>query len=96
MNYKLFVFLFAAATFFGAGTLFSATSAHASTVELMSIETLAQILDNPDVVILDVRTGRDWKSSTKKIQGAQRAEPGDFSIWSTKYAKDKKIVLYCA
>lgn len=96
MNDRLFVFLFTAAAFFGAVALFSGTPVQANTVGLMSIETLAQMLDSPDVVILDVRTGRDWKSSIKKIKGAHRAAPGQFSDWSTTYAKDKKIVLYCA
>lgn len=96
MNDRLFAYLFAVAAFLGAGTLLSATPSQANTVKIMSIESLAQMLDNPEVIILDVRTGRDWKSSTKKIKGALRADPGKFSSWSTTYAKFKTIVLYCA
>lgn len=96
MKNRLFAYLIAAAAFLGVGTLFLATPAQANMVKIMSIESLAQMLDNPDVIILDVRTGRDWKSSTKKIKGALRADPGNFASWSTTYAKDKTIVLYCA
>jgi predicted sulfurtransferase len=96
MKNRLFVYLIAAAAFLCVGALFLATPAQANTAKIMSIESLAQMLDNPNVVILDVRTGRDWKSSTKKIKGALRADPGNFSGWSTTYAKDKTIVLYCA
>jgi rhodanese-related sulfurtransferase len=78
------------------GAQFLTAPAHADTVKIMSIESLAGMLDNPDLVVLDVRTGRDWKSSTKKIKGALRADPGNFADWSTTYPKGKTIVLYCA
>jgi hypothetical protein len=70
--------------------------ASAGSIPLMSKETLAPILDDPTVVILDVRAGRDWKSSEFKIKGAKRANPSDFADWGSTYAKDKKLVLYCA
>jgi nucleosome binding factor SPN SPT16 subunit len=96
MKNRLFAFPIAAVAFIFLGAQFLTAPAYADTVKIMSIESLAQMLDNPNVVILDVRTGRDWKSSTKKIIGALRADPGNFSGWSTTYAKDKTIVLYCA
>jgi predicted sulfurtransferase len=96
MKNRLFAYLMAAAAFLCAGIPFLATSAQANTVNIMSIESLARMLDNPDLVVLDVRTGRDWKSSTKKIKGALRADPGSFADWSKTYAKNKTIVLYCA
>jgi len=72
------------------------TPASAGTIPVMTKETLAPMLDDPNVVILDVRAGRDWKSSEFKIKGAQRANPSDFADWGATYAKDKKLVLYCA
>ncbi len=69
---------------------------HASSIPIMTKETLKSMLDNPDVVVLDVRAGRDWKSSEFKIKGADRAKPGDYSSWASRYEKNMKLVLYCA
>ena len=57
---------------------------------------LKALLGNDDVVILDVRTGRDWSSSEFKIQGAQRVKGKEIDQWSAGLSKDKKLVLYCA
>lgn len=63
---------------------------------IITIDELRQELENPDLVILDVRTGRDWKSSEFKIKGAVRADPQDIDQWIAQYAKDKRYVTYCA
>ena len=65
-------------------------------VPRMTKEDLKSMLDNPDVVVLDVRTGKDWKASETKIKGAVREDATDFGSWATKYPKDKTLVLYCA
>ena len=62
----------------------------------MDKETLKSMLGSPDLVILDVRAGKDWGSSELKIQDAIRAAGKDFDTWSTQYSKDKTLVLYCA
>ena len=72
------------------------TAWSAQDMSLMTKETLKGVLTEPDTVVLDVRTGRDWGSSEFKIQGAHRADPKSFAKWSTTYAKDATIVLYCA
>jgi rhodanese-related sulfurtransferase len=59
-------------------------------------ETLKEWMDNGHVAVLDARTGRDWSSSEFKIKGADRTAPKDFSDWKSKYAKDQKLVVYCA
>ncbi len=71
------------------GTLF------AGTTPTMTKEALKAKLGSADVVIIDVRAGKDWKSSELKIKGAVREAPKDVS-WMQKYAKGKTIVLYCA
>jgi rhodanese-related sulfurtransferase len=48
------------------------------------------------VIILDVRTGIDWRASEFKIKGAVRASSDNVDSWAAKYAKDKTLVLYCA
>jgi hypothetical protein len=58
-------------------------------------EELKPMLGSPDLVLLDVRGGKDWTDSDMKIKGAIRENPKDFSDWSGKYPKDKTLVLYC-
>ena len=65
-------------------------------VSLITKEDLRNIMSSEDVVILDVRTGRDWSSSEFKIQGAIRVDPKAVAQWQENYSKEKKIVLYCA
>jgi len=62
----------------------------------ISKEELKPLLESSDLVLLDVRKGRDWSSSEFKIKGAVRASGDDFDKWSETYPKEKKIVLYCA
>lgn len=67
-----------------------------SDVGLMTKEELRAMLDDPELVILDVRRGKDWTSSEFKIQGAIYAEPKAYADWVGTYPPDKKYVLYCA
>lgn len=59
-------------------------------------EELKQRLGNPEIIIVDVRSGSDWKSSDRKITGAVREEPNDVEGWEKRYSKDRPIILYCA
>ena len=76
--------------------LMGAWTAVAVDVPRMSKEALKERLADPDVIILDVRTGSDWKASEFKIKGAVRASSDNVDSWAAKYAKDKTLVLYCA
>ena len=67
----------------------------AAEVPRMTKEELKKNLNNPDIIIVDVRTGNDWKASEFKIKGAVRENPSDFGSWSGKYPKNKTLVLYC-
>jgi hypothetical protein len=62
----------------------------------MTKDELKGMLGNPDLVIVDVRYGKDWTDSHLKIKGAVREDPKVFESWANKYPKDKTIVLYCA
>ena len=73
-----------------------AKAAVADEVPRMSKEELKAMLGNPDVVIIDVRSGKDWEASQSKIKGAVREEPRQAKSWADKYDKDKTYVLYCA
>ena len=63
---------------------------------LMTKEELKAMLDDPDLMVLDVRRGKDWKSSEFKIQGATYVKPEDYADWAGGLPKNKKYVLYCA
>ena len=59
-------------------------------------ETLKGWLADPQVVILDVRSGNDWQDSKTKIKGAVRQDPKGVQTWAASLPKEKKVVLYCA
>jgi hypothetical protein len=61
----------------------------------ISGKVLAALLDNPEVIVIDVRRAADYDGSSSKIKGAVRESEKDIS-WSGKYPKDKLLVLYCA
>ena len=68
----------------------------ADTIPLMAKETLRTLLGDDDISILDVRAGRDWKSSEFKIMGAKRVAPSANNQWADQFNKDKTYVFYCA
>lgn len=68
----------------------------ADDVATMNIDELKNRLGSDGLIILDVRTDRDWNSSESKIQGARRAPARDFGQWIADLPKDKTVVLYCA
>ena len=63
---------------------------------LITKEELKPILNDEGLVIIDVRSGRDWRSSEFKIPGAVRGDPNKFSDWEKDYSKGQTLVLYCA
>ena len=68
----------------------------ADNIPLMTKEELKPLLGEDDIAILDVRAGRDWKSSEFKITGAKRVEPAANNQWADQFDKDKTYVFYCA
>ena len=62
----------------------------------VSTDQLNEMLDNPDLALLDVRTKKDWNKSDRKIVGAVRVDPKGVKSWAGNYSKDQKIILYCA
>ena len=93
MKYKLGMMLVLAFMLLFAFTL---PTYSAEDVPTISTKQLNKILDNADLVLLDVRTEKDWWKSDKKIVGAIRVDPGDVTSWAGNYSKDQKIVAYCA
>jgi hypothetical protein len=72
------------------------TAVAQAAVEKMAKEDLRAMLGSPEVVIVDVRLGKDWKASEVKIPGAIRVEPAAVENLAAMYPKDKTLVFYCA
>lgn len=75
---------------------FALTPAVSMDVGMMSVDELNGMLGSDNLIVLDVRSGKDWSSSEFKVKGAIRANPREFATWGDSHPKDKKIVLYCA
>ncbi len=65
-------------------------------IKRISIDELKNMLNNPDLTIIDVRIENDWENSNMKIKGAAREDYMRVETWADKYPKDKLIVVYCA
>jgi rhodanese-related sulfurtransferase len=75
---------------------FFTTFAMSKDVPRITKEELKAMMDNPDVVIIDVRYEKHWEGSDRMIKGAIRENYDDVKSWADKYGKDKALVLYCA
>ena len=70
--------------------------ARANDVPRVTKEELNEQIDEPGLVIIDVRAESDWKGSKAKIKGAVREDPKKVESWMNKYSKEKILVFYCA
>jgi len=70
--------------------------AMAQEVPKITKEEVKRMLGNADVIIVDVRLGRDWDGSKLKIKGAVREDPRNIGSWIDKYPQDKTLIFYCA
>jgi len=62
-------------------------------VPRISTGDLNKMIDDPGLVIIDVRIDSQWNSSDVKISGAVHESPGSAN-WAEKYPKDSVIVTY--
>ena len=76
--------------------LLAAAGAQAAQVPRISPSELKARMGQPDLVILDVRSRRDWRASDAKIKGALRQEPFAADKWAAGLDRSKTYVLYCA
>jgi 3-mercaptopyruvate sulfurtransferase SseA len=67
-----------------------------SEVPRVDKDTVKGWLDDPEVMIIDVRSSGDWTGSDKKIKGAVRQDANKVDSWAPGLSKEEKIVLYCA
>lgn len=64
-------------------------------VPRMTVDELRSRLNDPSLIVIDVRTSGYWKAGTAKIKGALREVAEKTDEWAPKYDRDKTIVLYC-
>lgn len=62
----------------------------------ISKDELRAMLGSPDLVLLDVRTEKEWQKTDMKITGAVWEDADEYAKWAGKYPKGKTIVLYCS
>jgi hypothetical protein len=67
-----------------------------SEVPRIRVDELQSRLNDPSLVVVDVRTGAEWNDSQKKIKGAVRELAENVSAWAATHSKDETIVLYCS
>ncbi len=65
-------------------------------VPRMSVDELKVRLDDPSLIIIDVRSPGDWNGSSTKIKGAYREVLEKIEEWTPRYDKEKAVVLYCS
>ncbi len=66
--------------------------AHPRTVPELGIDQVSPLLGKPEVVILDLRTGK----IDAKIPGSIREDPNrSLDAWAEKFPKEKTLILYC-
>lgn len=82
-------------TFLIALMVLAASPLIAASVPTMDKDELKSLLGSENLVILDVRTGKDWSTSEFKIKDALRVNNKDLSV-AMNYPKDNTVVLYCA
>jgi hypothetical protein len=81
---------------FGLPNFISQSSAETSKIPRISIEEAKELLGNPNVIVIDVRTTKNWWRSAAKIVSAVREEAGSVAQWTAKYTKDQTLIFYCS
>lgn len=78
------------------GFLLLPDTVSAEDIPRISVEQLNRSLDNEKLVIVDARSGSDWRGSGLKVKGALRGKAGQEDEWAKDLPKDSEIVIYCA
>ena len=72
------------------------SSVAAADIARMTKEELKAMMNNPKVVIVDVRTNPEWNLAKVKIKGAVREDASKVKSWIEKYSPDKTYIFYCS
>ena len=90
------VYVAVALTLLLAGSVIAGGAFAGDRIPRMTATDLLAQIDSPDVVVIDVRRGKDWDGSEKMIKNAVRKAYNDVDGWAGEFPKDKTLVLYCA
>ena len=71
-------------------------AALANEIPRISKQEAREMLDDPEVVFMDVRSGSDWRASRVKISGAVYEDYRNVETWVQEYDPEKTYILYCA
>lgn len=96
MKMTKFKTLMILSAFVPAALIAASYAASAAEIPRITKEEAKEMIDNPDVIFLDVRSGSDWRASDIKISGAVHGDPANFKDWIAKYDSNKTYILYCA
>jgi len=78
------------------GLLFASAGWTSDSAPRIAKEEVKALLGNPNILILDARTGSSWSGSDRKIKGAVRVDPHDVSSWIKGVPREKKLIVYCS
>jgi rhodanese-related sulfurtransferase len=73
-----------------------ASQSAAADAQRITKDGLKAMLDDPGLLIIDVRTEKEWKKADSKIKGAVWEDADEVKTWASKYPRDKSIALYCS
>jgi 3-mercaptopyruvate sulfurtransferase SseA len=73
-----------------------ASQSAAADAQRITKDALKAMLDDPGVLVIDVRTEKEWKKADSKIKGAVWEDADEIKTWAGKYPRDKSIALYCS
>nr|WP_320009244.1 hypothetical protein [Maridesulfovibrio sp.] len=96
MSKRILLLLVAAAIATAASFIVLPVSGESADVPRVSCEYLERKLGMDGVVVVDSRTGSDWRGSELKIKSAIRGKPGKEEQWSAGIPKDTELIIYCA
>jgi hypothetical protein len=74
-------------------TAFFSAQAFGQVIKI-TINQVLESLDDPQLLLLDVRTSGSWQASDNKIKGAVRKNPATFDSWANDLPKNNYLVLY--
>ncbi len=84
------------AVFLSVGMTMFTTFALSKDVPMMTTDELESLLDNPELIVIDVRYDKHWIPSDSKMKGAVRERDSNVRSWTNRYPKDKLLGVYCA
>lgn len=77
------------------GKMMDGATLSVSDVPRMTVDELKSRLNDPSLIVIDVRTSGYWDTGATKIKGALREVAEKTKEWAPKYGRDKTVVLYC-